>query len=64
MVRRITGEIIYVGKLAAKGEDVMSLEPNFSYNDENAENGVVPRYLKAKAKAEAPEGLTLMQVFY
>ena len=62
MVRRIVGELIQIGKLAARGEDVMSLEPNFSYNDENAENGVVPRSLKAKA--EAPGGLTLMKVFY
>ena len=62
MVRRIVGEIIYVGKLAAKGEDVSKLEPNFSYNSENAENEVVQWSLKAKA--EAPEGLTLMKVFY
>ena len=62
MVRRIVGELIQVGKLAGRGEDVMSLEPNFSYNDGNAENGVVQWSLKAKA--EAPEGLTLMKVFY
>ncbi len=67
MVRRIVGEIIYVGKLAAKGEDVSSLEPNFVYTDENKkESGAlfVSEYRPMNAKAEAPEGLTLMKVFY
>jgi tRNA pseudouridine38-40 synthase len=67
MVRRIVGEIIYVGKLAAKGEDVSILEPNFVYTDENKkESGAlfVSEYRLMNAKAEAPEGLTLMKVFY
>ena len=62
MVRRVVGELIQVGKLSARGEDVSRLELNFPYNSENPENVVVQRFLKAKA--EAPEGLTLMKVFY
>ncbi len=75
MVRRIVGEIIYVGKLAAKGEDVSSFEPNFSLK--NLDHGTNTAYAETisefadsslmnviKAKAEAPEGLTLMKVFY
>ena len=67
MVRRIVGELIQVGKLAAKGEDVSKLEPNFIYTDENKkESGAlfVSQYGRVNAKAEAPEGLTLMKVFY
>ena len=67
MVRRIVGELIQVGKLAARGEDVSKLEPNFIYTDENKkESGVAlnAEYRLVNAKAEAPEGLTLMKVFY
>jgi tRNA pseudouridine38-40 synthase len=75
MVRRIVGEIIYVGKLAAKGEDVSKLEPCFAAK--NLDRGTTTTYGETiskladlnsmsviKAKAEAPEGLTLMKVFY
>ena len=67
MVRRIVGELIQVGKLAARGEDVSKLEPNFIYTNENKkESGVAlnAEYRLVNAKAEAPEGLTLMKVFY
>lgn len=71
MVRRIVGEIIYVGKLAAKGEDVSGLEPNFSVKNSNLiisdDNDAISKSTDLsllKAKAEAPEGLTLMKVFY
>jgi tRNA pseudouridine38-40 synthase len=71
MVRRIVGEIIYVGKLAAKGEDVSRLEPNFSVKNPNLvitdNNEAISKSTDLsliKAKAEAPEGLTLMKVFY
>jgi tRNA pseudouridine(38-40) synthase len=75
MVRRIVGEIIYVGKLAAKGEDVSKLEPCFAAK--KLDQGTILAYAETiskfadsnsmsviKAKAEAPEGLTLMKVFY
>ncbi|MFM7458176.1 MAG: tRNA pseudouridine synthase A [bacterium] len=72
MVRRIVGELIQVGKLAAKGEDVSRLEPCFSVknlalviaadNDGCVAHGASSSLIKAKA--EAPDGLTLMKVFY
>ena len=68
MVRRIVGELIQVGKLAAKGEDVSRLEPCFSVKNPNLViAGDISKSTDLsliKAKAEAPEGLTLMKVFY
>ncbi|NBV98209.1 MAG: tRNA pseudouridine synthase A [Proteobacteria bacterium] len=71
MVRRIVGELIQVGKFAAKGEDVSRLEPNFSVKNPNPlitdNNEAISKSTDSsllKAKAEAPEGLTLMKVFY
>lgn len=71
MVRRIVGELIQVGKLAARGEDVSKLEPNFSVKNSNLvtadDNDAISKSTDLsliKPKAEAPEGLTLMKVFY
>ncbi|MBU6197557.1 MAG: tRNA pseudouridine(38-40) synthase TruA [Cyanobacteria bacterium REEB446] len=71
MVRRIVGELIQVGKLAAKGEDVSQLEPNFSVKNSNLvtadDNDAISKSTDLsliKPKAEAPGGLTLMKVFY
>lgn len=71
MVRRIVGELIQVGKLAARGEDVSRLEPCFSVKNPNLvtadDNDAISKSTDLsliKPKAEAPEGLTLMKVFY
>jgi tRNA pseudouridine38-40 synthase len=71
MVRRIVGELIQVGKLADKGEDVSKLEPCFSVKNPNLvitdDNDAISKSTDLsliKPKAEAPEGLTLMKVFY